>query len=58
MVDRWSPLERAIYGAEDDEEMDMILRHLDQAMSDAKSDGAAQPYGESKLRDEGKKPRQ
>lgn len=58
MVDRWSPLDRAIYGAEDDEEMDMILRHLDRAMSEDKADGAALPHGGPKLRGKGKKPRQ
>jgi len=58
MVDRWSPLDRAIYGAEDDEEMDMILRHLDRAMSDAKADGSTRPRADSKLRGEGRKPRQ
>lgn len=57
MVDRWSPLDRAIYGAEDDEEMDMILRHLDRAMSEDKADGPARPHGEPKLRGKAKKPR-
>lgn len=53
MVDRWSPLDRAIYGAEDDEEMDMILRHLDRAMSEDKADGPARPHGVPKLRGKG-----
>jgi hypothetical protein len=54
MVDRWSPLDRAIYGAEDDDEMDMILRHIDQAMSDDEAHGPARPHGESELPSEGK----
>jgi hypothetical protein len=58
MVDRWSPLDGAIYGAEDDEEMDMILRHLDRAMSEDKADDPARPHGEPKLRGKDKKPRQ
>lgn len=58
MVDRWSPLDRAIYGAEADEEMDMILRHLDHAMSDDKACDAARPHRESKHRGEGKKRRE
>jgi len=47
MADRWSPDDRAIYGAEDDEEMDMILDHLDRAMADTKSDDAEGPRGQS-----------
>ncbi len=36
----------------------MILRHLDRAMSDAKADGSTRPRADSKLRGEGRKPRQ
>lgn len=39
MTDRWSPLDRAIYGAEDDEDMDMILDHLDRAANATEADG-------------------
>jgi len=35
MIERYSPLDRAIYGAEDDEDMDMILDHLEAASREA-----------------------
>ncbi len=50
MADRWSPLDRAIYGAEDDEEMEMILDYLDRAMADTKSDDEERPRGQSERR--------
>jgi hypothetical protein len=58
MADRWSPDDRAIYGAEDDEEMDMILDHLDRAMADTKSDDAERPRGQSDRRGESNEPPQ
>lgn len=58
MTERWSPLDRALYGAEDDEEMDMILRHIGRAMADPKSDHVARTDADSKRRGEGKKPPQ
>ena len=50
MTDQWSPFDRAIYGAEDDEEMDMILDFLDRAMADSKSDEEERPRGQSERR--------
>ena len=52
MADRWSPLDRAICGAEDDEEMGMILDHLDRAMADTKPQDAEPPRGNSVSRAE------
>ncbi len=56
MADRLSPLDRAIYGAEDDEELEMIVDHLDRAMADTKSDDAEWPRGHSGRRGEGRPP--
>jgi hypothetical protein len=56
MADRWSALDRAIYGAEDHEEMEMILDHLDRAMADPSFDNAARPSVQSKRQAKGKKP--
>lgn len=53
MADRWSPLDRAIYGAEDDEEMDMIFDHLDRTMAGTRPDDAQPPGRESESRAEG-----
>lgn len=58
MADRWSPLDRAIYGAEDDEEMEMILDQLDKAMADARPVDAARPGGQSNRPGKGQKPPQ
>ena len=52
MADRWSPLDRAIYGAEDDEEMEMILDYLDRATADTMSDDAERIRGHSQGRGE------
>jgi hypothetical protein len=34
MTDRYDPSDRQIYGAEDDDEMDMILDYIDAALKD------------------------
>ena len=33
MTEQWSPPDRAIYGAEDDEDMNMILDYLERAVA-------------------------
>lgn len=33
-MDRWSPSDKNVYGAEDDDDMDAIMRALDKAMAD------------------------
>ncbi len=33
-MDRWSQSDKNVYGAEDDDDMDAIMRALDQAMAD------------------------